>query len=166
MLAAMHGWISRSVMRATVVSLLATALFFSAVGSDTAFAVGPPDVDVVLVIEVSDTASWLALQDEVLRSAADSGKALVSVAAPSGGQRSITIIKPKFATEIYLHSGVKSLKVVLTGKVVAGEALANLTNFERAVLRIQAGMEDNHLTLNYGLTGVYAQLLEMYLSRP
>src|SRR5687768_14155274 len=128
MLAAVHGWISRRLTRSTLVFLLAAALLVLAGATGPAFAAGPPDVDVVLVIEVTDTASWLTLQDEVLRSAADSGKAVVSVAASSGGQRSIALVKPKFASEIYLHSGIKSLKVVITGKVVAGEALASLTN--------------------------------------
>jgi len=126
-----------------------------------------PDVDVILVIEVSDANAWLAMHEEVLGTAAESPKALgVTVAGATGGQRSLTIYQPRFDTEILLHSGARSIKVVVAGKVPGNQGLSTLTHFKAAVLAMQAGVVSNEIVLSYGLTGVSAQLLVLHLSRP
>jgi hypothetical protein len=124
------------------------------------------DVDLTLVVEVREVGSWLALHEEVLATSREAPKPLTAaVPAATGGRRAVMIIKPHFDTQIFLHEGAKSLKVIVAGKVPGGEALASLTLFEAAVLAIQAGAIENEVVLSYGLAVVEAELLEVHLSR-
>jgi hypothetical protein len=128
---------------------------------------GLPDVDVAMVVEIRDTDSWLSFYEEVLGTPREAPKPLaVSVNGRTGGTRWITVLQPKFNTELYLAHGIHSLKVVVSGKVAGAEALRGLATFEHAVLEIQAGAVDNNLILSYGLSNTTGQLLELHLARP
>jgi hypothetical protein len=126
-----------------------------------------PDVDIAMVVEIRDTVGWLALYEEVLGTPSDSAKPLaVSVTASTGGTRWITVLQPKFNTQLYLGQGMASLKVVLSGKLSGADALRGLAPFEQAVLEMQAGAVANSVVLSYGLSGATAELLELHLARP
>lgn len=153
---------SLALLRALVLVVLVLAPALPARAAGTL-----PDVDVVLVIEVSDANAWLAMHEEVLATAREAPRALgVTVAAVTGGRRSVTLLQPRFDTEILLHSGARTVKVVVAGKVPGAEALVTLTQFKAAVLAMQAGVLENAVALSFGLTSVTAQLLELHLSRP
>ena len=126
-----------------------------------------PDVDVVLVVEVRDANAWLAMHQQVLGSSHDSPTPLtVSIDAATAGRRAITVYQPRFDTDILVAPGVRTLKVVIAGKLAGNEALTTLTHFKWAVLSIQAGTLENSLTLTYGLSALNVQLVELQLSRP
>lgn len=126
-----------------------------------------PDVDITLVAEVYDSAGWLTLHREVLGTPPNSTKALMlTLPAGTGGNRSLRVDRPKFAVEIVTWHGRSLLKVSVTGKVSAHEALGGLTPFEQAALEVQAGLVQNELMMAYGLTTVPGYLLELYLGRP
>lgn len=137
-------------------------------------AVGPawaqqplPDVDIMLAVEVFDAPAWLSLHDEVLGTPKEAPKPLgLSLMAGSGGRRWITVNQPKFATDIILTDGVRTLKVVVSGKISGAEALSTLSPFALAVTQAQAGSVQNQLTMVYGLSGVNGRLLEVQISRP
>lgn len=123
-----------------------------------------PDVDVVVVAEVLDSLSWLALHQEVLATPRDSSKPLrVSLPAGTGGNRWMRVDHPKFSVQIVSGSG--AVKVGISGKIPGPDALGNLVEFEQAALQVQAGAVHNELTLVYGLVGVNGRLLELYLGR-
>jgi hypothetical protein len=57
------------------------------------------------------------------------------------------------------------LQVGLTGKVSGAEAMAEIPPFEQAALEVQTRAVRNELTVQYGLSVVAGQLLELYLIR-
>ena len=123
-----------------------------------------PDVDVVLVLEVGDLAGWAAVQDEVLSTPQPGPKPLaVSVAAESG-RRSIALGQPRF--EVALVRGTPAIKVTVHGKIGGGEAVGTLATFESVLIERQAAGADSDVGLLYGLSGVTARVLEMYVTRP
>src|SRR5262245_40181510 len=78
------------------VTLLPCALLGSAPGVGQT-APGLPDVDVVLIADVQDTAGWLTLHQEVLSTSIASTKVLrTTLPARTGGSRSIDIEQPRF----------------------------------------------------------------------
>jgi hypothetical protein len=124
------------------------------------------DVDVILVVDVDDVGSWLALHQEVLAAASDSARPLqVTLPARTGGRRMIALERPKFTASLGIGGGTPSVKVTIVGKVNGADALGVLTPFEQAAFEVQAGAVPNELTLLYGLSGVAGRLLELHLSR-
>jgi hypothetical protein len=124
-----------------------------------------PDVDVVLVLEIADAAGWIAVQGEVLVTPPAGPKPLgVSVAATTGGRRSIMLGQPRF--EVALIKGIPAFRVTVHGKMPVSEALGALGAFEHAIIEKQAGPGDSELGLSYGLSTVTARFLEMYVTRP
>lgn len=153
---------SYSLVAALTAALVAVVLTSEA-GSQTAF----PDVDIILVAEVYDSAGWLQLHREVLGTPPDSPKPLnVTLPAGTGGGRSLRVEQPKFSVEIITYHGRSLLKIGVAGKISAHEALGRLTPFEQAALEVQAGLVQNQLLMVYGLTTVSGHLLELYLGRP
>ncbi len=123
-----------------------------------------PDVDLQIVLDVPNSAAWLSLYSEALGTRPDSPKPLVlSVAAGTGGQRSITVFAPKF--QVTIQQGARTYKVVVAGKISGTEALGNLPAFEAAVLDMQAGSVPNEIVLLYGLSSVIGGLTELDLTR-
>jgi hypothetical protein len=125
------------------------------------------DIDVILIAEVADRAGWLGLHQEVLSTPGNSARSLrVSLPAGTGGNRSVNIEQPKFLVTVLPTLRHGPVKVTVTGKVLAAEALAVLTPFEHAALEVQAGAIENELTLLYGLSSVVGRLIELHLQRP
>lgn len=154
-------WTSRLLVRAAAVLLL-LVLASSAQAAGTL-----PDVEIVLVVEVDDVTGWLALHETVLATTLEAPKALVvSASAATGGRRTISVVQPRFDTQIYVTPGVQSVRVMVSGKIPGTEALRGLTLFQASVLAIQAGALDNEVMLAYGISGVRAELLELHLGRP
>lgn len=128
---------------------------------------GLPDVDVVLIAEVRDTAGWLALHQEVLSTSASSTKVLrATLPARTGGSRSIDIEQPRFTVGLITTDGKAQVKVTVAGKLSPSLALAVVTPFQQAAMEIQAGLVGNEIGLAYGLSGVSGRLLELYFDRP
>ena len=126
-----------------------------------------PDVDVALVADFADCEAWLAMHQEILGTSGDSSRGLrVSLPAGTGGNRSLTIEQPKFAVVISTWNGQWPVRVTITGKVAATEALSGITPFQQAAFQVQAGVVRNELTLMYSLSAVVGQLLELHLGRP
>jgi hypothetical protein len=123
----------------------------------------PSGLDVILIVEVRDTAGWIALHDEVLRTADPTSKPLAVSVARNNPRRAITVREPRFTVSIM--KGLRSFTVTVTGKVTGGEADRGLTAFEHAVVENQGGTESD-LELSYGLSTVPAQVIEMHLTRP
>lgn len=123
-----------------------------------------PDIDVMLVVEVSDAQSWQAFHAEVLGTPPNAAKLDVVIAAGKGGTRGVRVGRPKF--NVSLVKGLPVVKVVITGKLAAAEALGTLGVFEQAVLEHNSGSGEAPVGLHYGLVSVDADLLEMYVSRP
>ncbi len=165
----MAGRISRWRFARPALALAATTAWLALAPSSTATGglTTLPDVDIALVIEVRDTPGWLALYEEVLGTPREAPKPLgVSVAGSTGGARWITVLQPKFATQVSLTQGMRALKVLISGKVAGAEALRGLAPFEHAVLEMQAGAIENQVVLSYGLAGAIVQLVELNLARP
>jgi hypothetical protein len=128
---------------------------------------GLPDVDVVLIAEVQDTAGWLALHQEVLSTPAGSTKVLrATLPARTGGSRSVDIEQPRFTVGLVTTDGKAQVKVTIAGKLPPSLALAVVTPFQQAAMEIQAGLVVNEISLVYGLSGVAGRLLELYFDRP
>lgn len=126
-----------------------------------------PDVDIALVADFADSQGWLELHQEILGTSGDSPRGLqVSLPAGTGGSRSLTIEQPKFAVAISTWRGRWPVRVTITGRVAAVEAMSLLTPFQHAALEVQTGVVQNELTLVYSLSGVVGQLLELHLGRP
>jgi hypothetical protein len=124
-----------------------------------------PDLTIVLVMEVSDTAGWVALQDEVLLTPQPGQKLLtVSVAAATGGRRSIALAQPRF--DVALIKGTGTFKVTVYGKMGGNEAPGALGVFQYALIEEQAAQTDSEVGIAYGLSTVTARILEMYVTRP
>lgn len=154
---------ARGLAAALAVVLAAVVLTGEAWSQTAAF----PDVDIILVAQVYDSAGWLQLHREVLGTPPDSAKPLnVTLPAGTGGSRSLKVDRPKFSIEIITSHGRSLLKIGVTGKVSAHEALGRLTPFEQAALEVQAGLVQNELMMAYGLSAVIGHLLELYLGRP
>ena len=64
------------------------------------------------------------------------------------------------------HSGSRSAKLGIDGKVFAGQARTSLIAFERATFDVQSGVVPNDLVIMYGLNTVNGLFLELHLSRP
>jgi hypothetical protein len=119
------------------------------------------DVGVVLIAEIRDTAGWVALHDQVLRTAGQATNP-VGVSVPgTSPRRSITLNEPRFTVSFL--KGSRALMVTLTGKVAGGETVAALGGFQEAVLRSQAS--EGELELTYGLGSVTAYIIELHLTR-
>ena len=148
-------------------TLLLAVLAISLTGASAAYATSDlPDVDIMLAAEIHDTAGWLKMHQEVLRTAQGSGQSLgVILPARIDGNRAIAVNHPKFVTEITI-TGPQLVRLFVSGKVTGDEALQELTSLERAALDIQSGSVQNRITLIYGLAEIIANLLEMHLSRP
>ena len=125
-----------------------------------------PDLDVIIIFEVRDTAAWLALQEDVYAASANATKVLqVAVTADSGETRSVVIAQPKFT--VSLVKGAHLFKVMVTGKIPAAAGFAGLGAFEYGVLDAQQRARDNQVVgIYYGLSNVAADLLEMHVTRP
>jgi hypothetical protein len=125
-----------------------------------------PDVDIVLVADFADGEAWLALHREILGTPVDSPLGLrISLPAGTGGSRSLTVEQPKFAVVISMWNSKWPVRVTITGKVPAAEALSGITPFQHAAFQVQAGAVENELTLTYSLAEVVGQLLELHLGR-
>jgi hypothetical protein len=148
-------------------TLLLAVMAMSLAGGSAAYAKSDlPDVDIVLVTEIHDTAGWLRMHQEVLRASLESRQALgVVLPARIDGNCAIVVSHPKFATQITI-TGPQVVKLSVSGKVTGDEALQELTSLERAAFDIQSGNVQNRITLIYGLSEIIANLLEMHLSRP
>jgi hypothetical protein len=126
-----------------------------------------PDVDVVIIAEVQDTAGWLTLHQEVLATPVGSLKRLrASLPARTGGGRSIDVEQPRFSVGLVTVGDKPLVKVTVAGKVPSALALTAVTPFQQAALEIQGGSVRNEITLDYGLSGVAGRLLELYFDRP
>jgi hypothetical protein len=126
-----------------------------------------PDVDVVVIAEVQDTAGWLNLHQEVLATPVGSLKRLrATLPARTGGGRSIDIDQPRFSVGLATVGGQPAVKVTVAGKVASALALTAVTPFQQAALEIQGGAVRNEITLDYGLSIVVGRLLELYFDRP
>lgn len=124
-----------------------------------------PDVDVALVLEVRDAPAWSALYAEVLGTAEQVPKPLgVSVAAGTGGHRTLLLNRPKF--EVSVTMGAPFFKIVARGKVSGHEALGAVPPFQLAVVNLQAGQVSSEAVISYGLSSVVANLVELYVIRP
>jgi hypothetical protein len=149
------------------VTLLTCALLASVPGSGQT-APGLPDVDVVLIADVQDTAGWLTLHQEVLSTSTTSAKVLrVTLPARTGGSRSIDIEQPRFTVGLVTtKEGKGQVKVTVAGKLPASLALIVVTPFQQAAMEIHAGWVTNDISLAYGLSLVKGRLLELYFDRP
>jgi hypothetical protein len=126
-----------------------------------------PDVDVVVIAEVHETAGWLNLHQEVLATPMGSLKRLrASLPARTGGSRSIDIEQPRFSVGLVTVGGKPLVKVTVAGKVASALALTAVTPFQEAALEIQGGAVQNEIVLDYGLSAVAGRLLELYFDRP
>ena len=123
----------------------------------------PSGLDMILIVEVRDTAGWVALHEEVLRTADPTSKPLAVSVARNNPRRAITVREPRFTVSIM--KGLRSFTVTVTGKVTGGEADRGLVAFEHAVVENQGGTE-SELELSYGLSTVPAQVIEMHFTRP
>ena len=154
---------ARGLIALLLAALAVVTLPATTAESQTSF----PDVDIFLVAEVYDSVSWLGLHREVLGTPQDSPKVLsLTLPAGTGGNRSLRVDKPKFSVEIIAYAGRRLLKIGVTGKIPASEALRRLPDFEQAALDVQAGVVQNNLLMGYGLSTVTGDFLEMYLGRP
>lgn len=154
-------------MKAVAGAVLVVALSVLLAVADGNAQTGLPDVDIVLIVEISDVNGWAALHQEHLGTADGVGKPLrVALPAGTGGNRGITIEQPKLTVSIVAPDPRRVVKIGVTGRIRAAEALASLTNFELAALEVQAGSTPNNLTILYGLSAINAQLLELHLGRP
>jgi hypothetical protein len=128
---------------------------------------GLPDVDVVLIADVQDTAGWLTLHQEVLSTPATSKMLRVTLPARTGGSRSIDIEQPRFTVGLVTtKEGKGQVKVTVAGKLPASLALVVVTPFQQAAMEIHAGWVTNDISLAYGLSLVKGRLLELYFDRP
>jgi hypothetical protein len=120
-----------------------------------------PDAGVVLIVEIRDTAGWLAVYDQVLRTAGQ-GNHAVGVSVPgTSPRRSVTLTEPRFTVNFVKSS--EALTITVTGKVAGRDTVAALGGFQEAVLTSHGS--DGELELSYGLASVAAYLIELYLSR-
>lgn len=147
---------------ATVIALI-MSLVLTSTGAAAQQAL--PDVDVTLVVEVSDPTGWRVFHAEVLGTPRQAPKRLdVSITAGTGGSRGITVQQPKFT--VSLVKGAPMFQVVVTGKIAGADALGTLGAFEQAVHENHGQPGEALVGLYYGLVSVGADLIEMHVSRP
>lgn len=125
-----------------------------------------PDVDVMLVAEIPDTESWLAMHQEAIGTAGSTKPLRLGLPAGVGGTRWLRVDEPKFSVAIVPTGGRRLVKLAVTGRLAGSDALSGLVPFEHAAIEVQAGALPNELSLIYGLTVVSGRLLELYFSRP
>jgi hypothetical protein len=124
------------------------------------------DVEVLLVVEIDDVASWLSLHQDVLAAASESTRALfVTLPARTGGRRMVGVERPKFTASLGVGQGTSTVKVTIFGRINGADALGVVTPFEQAAFEVQAGTVPNEATLVYGLSAVIGRLLELHFSR-
>ena len=126
-----------------------------------------PDVEFLLVVELSRTEEWIRLQDEVLGTPRELARpVLITAVAKRGESRSITIEQPHFTAEISNRAGLELVKVTVAGKVVSAHALGALTLFQHAVFDIQAGAVENQVMLTYGSAVLRGRFTYLKLGSP
>jgi hypothetical protein len=141
-----------------VIALLAVTLLPSVSMAQTRLA----NVDVMLVFEARDTASWVAFHEEVLGTPPEGSTLLgVSVADETGATRSLTIAQPRFI--VSMVKGAPMFRVVVNGKVAGGTGLGA---FEFALIESQSRPDEQLVGMFYGLSSVGVHILEMHVSRP
>ncbi len=124
-----------------------------------------PDVAVVLVVEVRDTAGWLLFHDRVIGTPREAARPLeVSSIAGARGRRSIVLEDPTF--EITLVRPGEYFKVLVHGKMRGGDAVATLGLFQQAILERPVAPAEGDVFLFFGLVSVSAHVLELKLARP
>jgi hypothetical protein len=126
----------------------------------------PIDIDVLIVMEIQDVGGWLALHQDVLGAGEFVRPLVVTLPARTGGNRSLSLERPKFTVSLAIGHTVPTVKVAVAGKVNGSEALMVVTPFQHAALEVQSGVVPNEVTLMYGLSGVIGRLLELHISRP
>jgi hypothetical protein len=156
-------------MRTSIASRACLAVVLSMMLLAASVYAGPTviaDVDVVLVVEIEDVASWLSLHQEVLAAANESTRPLfVTLPARTGGGRMVGMERPKFTASLGGGQGTPTVKVTIFGRINGADALSVVTPFQQAAFEVQAGAVPNEATLLYGLSSVVGRLLELHLSR-
>ena len=120
-----------------------------------------PDAGVMLIVDVRDTAGWIALYDQFLRTGSQATNPVIVSVPGTSPRRSISVNEPRFTVSFV--KGSRALTVTLTGKVAGGETVAALSGFQDAVLTSQSA--DGELELWYGLRSVSTYLIELHLTR-
>ena len=126
-----------------------------------------PDVDFLLMVDLSVTDDWVRFQDEVISTPRNSARPVfITVVARRGESRSITVDEPHFTAEISTPASYDLVKVTVAGKVTSARTPGALTPFQQAIFDIQAGVIDNQLMLTYGPAVLKARFSYLKLNAP
>jgi hypothetical protein len=123
-----------------------------------------PPVVVVLTLDIRDQAAWLNLEHEVLATTPDAQKRLiVTIPTRAGSGRAIVLLAPKFSATFSGKVGAATIRVKVKGEVAGAHAPHTLLPFMEALLESPAELGTYRVTMEYGLTTLSADLLEMKL---
>jgi hypothetical protein len=120
-----------------------------------------PAVTVVLTLEIRDPEGWARLHYEILATAPGAAKSLVASApARTGGSRALSLAEPKFTPTVTLR-GAQTVRLVVRGRVGGADAVETVPPFVHSLGDAPPGAPGGRVTLEYGLTTVAADLVEL-----
>ena len=121
-----------------------------------------PAVSVALTIGVRYPEDWLRMHGEVLNTPPATPKPLVvTISARTRSSRSITLLEPKFSPKISGPTGTWAVTVLIKGKIPGAHASEALLPFLRSLFEQASASVPDNATLEYGLTALTANLIEV-----
>ena len=123
-----------------------------------------PPVSVVLTLDIRDQAAWLGLEHEVLGTMPDPQKRLVvSVLARAGAGRAIVLMSPRFSATFSGRAGMGTIRLKVRGEIAGAHAPYTLLPFIQALMDSPGELDTYRVTMEYGLSTLNADLLELKL---
>ena len=119
-----------------------------------------PSVTLVLTLEVRDHETWLGVYQEILATPPQSARKLLVTIVPRTPRRSITLVDPRFAATMNVAKG-QIVTVTVRGSVTGTEGVLTLPEFMRALLDPVSGAGPSVLRLDYGLSHLTADFVQL-----
>lgn len=123
-----------------------------------------PPVSVVLTLDIRDQTAWLNLEHEVLGTMPDPAKRLVvTVPTRAGSGKAIVLLAPKFSATFAARAGTATIRVKVKGEIAGAHAPHTLLPFIQALTESLSELDAYRVTMEYGLSTLSADLLELRL---
>ena len=119
-----------------------------------------PAITLVLSLEVRDHETWLGVYQEILTTPPLSPKPLLVTIVPRTPRRSITLTDPRFTAAMNAAKG-QTISVTVRGSITGTEGVLTLPDFMRALFDPTAGGGPSTVRLDYGLSHLTADLVQI-----
>lgn len=123
-----------------------------------------PPVGVVLTLDIRDQAAWLNMQHDILGTMPEPPKRLlVTVPTRAGTGRAIVLLAPKFSATFSGKAGTATIRIKVRGEIAGDHAPHTLLPFIQALMESPGELDTYRVTMEYGLSTLSADLLELKL---